>query len=59
METFIRFNNKMCTVVNNEVYIILRNCKPRPLFRDRLHEEAYYLKRNRKTKDLEKIYVGY
>lgn len=42
------------TVINNEIYIVLKNCKPRPLYRDRLHEPCFYLK-----KGGEKVYLGY
>ena len=59
MKTFTGFNGKTCTSINNEVHIILKGCKPRLLFKDRLHEQSYYLKKNRKTKEVEKVYIGY
>lgn len=55
METFTkqftdeygRFKRRICTltIINNELYIIVKNCKPRPLYRDRIHESCFYLKR--------------
>ena len=48
-------NKRVCTltVINNEIHIILKSCKPRPLYRDRLHEQCFYLKKG------EKVYLGY
>lgn len=50
---------KNIIVIENEYFIIFKNCKPRPIFRDRIHEEAFFLRKNRKTKKLEPMYTGY
>lgn len=57
METFIK-NKKRYTVIDNVVYIILRNCKPRILYQGEC-STGFYLKKNRKTKKLEQINIGY
>lgn len=59
METFVKYRNKTVAVIDNELYIILKGCKPRPIYRDGINEEAFYLKKSRLSKELERVYIGY
>lgn len=47
------------TAINNIVHIILKGCKPRPVYRNGIHEQMYYLKKDRKTKEQVRVYIGY